>query len=131
MTGASSRQETRKLSAGPSVRVSSGTPAAVRQRWPCTWKVWCSEPIAITSHWTRSPTSECSTGVLPTKARPLIVWKSPIGASTETNSRSGFRSWRPRIESMPQSPPSREWCIDGEWSWYGQTPAEFGPALSL
>ena len=130
MPGASSRHETRKLSAGPSVRVSSGTPAAVRQRCPCTWKVWCSEPIAITSHWMRSPTSARTTGVLPTKARPSIVWKSPMGANTVTNSRSGLRSWRPRMDSMPHSPPSSEWCMDGEWSWYGHTPAESGPAFS-
>ena len=55
--------------------------------------------------------------MLPTNARPLIVWKSRIGAKIETNSRSGLRSWRPRIESAPQSPPSSEWCMDGEWSW--------------
>ena len=41
-----------------------GRPSACRagrrrrsiQRWPWTWKVWKSEPIAITSHCTRSPT---------------------------------------------------------------------------
>jgi hypothetical protein len=79
--------------------------------------VWCSLPIAMTFHCTRSPTFAFSTGVFPTNARPLIVWKSPIGENTETNSRSGRRSWRPRIDSIPQSPPSSEWCIDGEWSW--------------
>ena len=31
-------------------------PARVFQRWPWTWKVWWSEPIAITSHCTRCPT---------------------------------------------------------------------------
>ena len=29
-----------------------------RQRWPWTWKVWCSEPIAITSHCTSWPTRD-------------------------------------------------------------------------
>ena len=31
-------------------------PPDVSQRWPWTWNVWKSEPIAITSHCTRSPT---------------------------------------------------------------------------
>jgi hypothetical protein len=106
-----------KLSAGPTVWVSRGTPSAVRQRCPCTWKVWCSEPIAITSHCTRWPTREVNTGVLPTNARPSIVWNWPIGAKTTTNSRSGGRSWRPRIESIPYMPPSSDSSIEGEWSW--------------
>ena len=76
------------VSAGPTVCVSRG-PSLVTQRWPWTWKVWCSEPIAITSHCTSSPTLEWNTGVLPTNARPSIVWKSPIGAKTTSNSRSG------------------------------------------
>jgi len=37
--GRSSFQRTAKLSAGPMVRVSSGVPSAVRQRWPCGWNV--------------------------------------------------------------------------------------------
>ena len=43
---------------GPTVCVSRGVPSGAIQRWPWTWKVWCSEPIAITSHCTRSPTFE-------------------------------------------------------------------------
>jgi hypothetical protein len=66
---------------------------------------------------------------LPTKARPLIVWNLPKGEKTTWNSRSGARSWRPRIDSIPNMPPRIEWCIDGEWSWYGQTPAESLPAV--
>ena len=50
----------------------------VIQRWPWTWKVWKSEPIAITSHWTRSPTFAWKTGVLPTNARPSIVMNLPM-----------------------------------------------------
>ena len=60
--GSSSRQRTRKLSAGPTVCVSRGVPSGAIQRWPWTWKVWCSEPIAITSHWTSSPTLEREDG---------------------------------------------------------------------
>ena len=71
----------------------------------------------MTSHWTSSPTRARKTGVLPTNARPSIVWKSPIGANTTTNSRSGSGSRRPRIESIPYIPPSIDSCIDGEWSW--------------
>ena len=41
--------------------------------------MWCSEPIAITSHWTSWPGKAVKTGVLPTKARPSIVWNWPIG----------------------------------------------------
>ena len=48
------------------------------QRWPCTWKVWWSSPIASTSHCTSSPTFARKTGVLPTNARPLIVLKSSV-----------------------------------------------------
>ena len=47
-----------KVSAGPTVWVSRGVPSASRQRWPWTWKVWCSEPIAMTSHCTSWPTRE-------------------------------------------------------------------------
>ncbi len=57
------------------------------------------------------------TGVLPTNARPSIVWKSPIAAKTTTNSRSGSSSLRPRIESIPYMPPSIDSCIEVEWSW--------------
>ena len=67
-------------------------------------------------------------GVLPTKARPLIVSKPWIDARTTTNSRSGAPLALARIESMPNSPPSIESCMDGPWSWYGQTPATRGPA---
>ena len=87
------------------------------QRWPWTWNVWKSEPIAITSHWTSSPTFAWKTGVLPTKARPSIVMNFPIGASTTSNSRSGAGSFLPRIESMPNIPPSIDSIIEGEWSW--------------
>ena len=41
----------------------------------------------------------------------------PNGEKTTSNSRSGARSWRPRIESIPNIPPSIESFIDGEWSW--------------
>ena len=79
--------------------------------------MWCSEPIAITSHWTSSPTREWNTGVLPTNARPSIAWNLPIGEKTTTYSRSGARSLRPRIESIPNMPPSIEASIAGPWSW--------------
>ena len=92
-------------SAGPTVCVSRGTSPGVSQRWPWTWKVWKSEPIAITSHCTSSPTFAWKTGVLPTKARPSIVMNFPIGARTTSNSRSGACSFRPRIESIPYMPP--------------------------
>ena len=35
------------------------------------------------------------------------------------------------IESIPYMPPMIESSIDGEWSWYGQTPTESEPAVSL
>ena len=95
----------RKVSAGPTVCVSTSVPNGDFQRWPWTWKVWCSEPMAITSHWMVWPTIEVKTGVLPTKARPSIVWKSPIGAKTTSNSRSGRSSCLPMIESIPYIPP--------------------------
>ena len=79
--------------------------------------MWCSEPIAITSHCTWSPTFEWNTGVLPTNARPSIVWKSPIAANTTSNSRSGSGVPLARIESIPYMPPAIESSIDGEWSW--------------
>ena len=102
----------------------------VSQRCPWTWNVWKSEPIAITSHWTTSPTFAWNTGVLPTKARPSIAMNLPIGANTTSNSWSGARSFRPRIDSIPYIPPSIESIIDGEWSWYGHTPAESLPAVN-
>jgi hypothetical protein len=111
--------------------VSSGVPPSVSQRWPWTWKVWNSSPIAITSHWTVSPTRDVNTGVLPTNARPSMVWKPWNGAKTTRNSRSGRGSPRPRIESAPYIPPAIESSIDMEWSWYGQMPADSRPAVSL
>ncbi len=105
---------TYRLTAG---RDSRGVPSGVTQRWPCTWKVWCSEPIAITSHCTIWPTSALNTGVLPTNARPSMAMNLPNGENTTWNSRSGARSWRPRIESIPYMPPAIESSIDGEWSW--------------
>src|SRR3954470_12999217 len=101
------------------------------QRWPWTWNVWKSDPIAMTSHWTRSPTVEWKTGVLPTNARPSIAMNLPNGVKTTWNSLSGARSWRPRIDSIPNIPPPIDASIDGEWSWYGHTPAESDPAVNL
>ena len=106
-----------KVSAGPTVCVSTSVSNGDFQRWPWTWKVWCSEPMAITSHWMVWPTIEVKTGVLPTKARPSMVWKSPIGAKTTSNSRSGRSSCLPMIESIPYIPPAIESSIEGEWSW--------------
>jgi hypothetical protein len=97
--------------------VSSGVPPSVRQRWPCTWNVWNSLPIAITSHWTVSPTRERNSGVLPTKARPSIVWKPCQGANVTTNSRSARRSCRPAIDRPPYIPPAIDSSIEAEWSW--------------
>ena len=61
---------------------------------------------------------------------PLARWlhRAGVGANTVTNSRSGGRSPRARIDSAPYIPPSIDASIDGEWSWYGQTPAESRPA---
>ena len=111
--------------------MSTGTPSGLRQRWPWTWKVWCSEPITATSHCTSSPTRDLNTGVLPTNARPLTAWNLPIGEKITTYSRSGARSRLPRIESIPNMPPSSEGPISGPWSWYGHAPTESLPAVSL
>ena len=97
--------------------MSSGVPPSVRQRWPCTWNVWNSSPIAITFHCTLSPTRAWNTGVLPTNARPLIVWKPCQAANVTTNSRSLRRSPRPAIESPPNMPPAIDSSIEAEWSW--------------
>src|SRR4051812_3685274 len=129
--GSFSFQRIANDSAGPTVWVSRSEPSRATQRCPWTWNVWCSEPIASTSHCTSSPTLEWNTGVLPTNARPSIVWNCPIGAKITTNSLSGLCWWGPRIESAPYMPPAIESSIDGEWSWYGHTPAESLPAVSL
>jgi hypothetical protein len=60
-----------------------------------------------------------------------MLWNWPIGAKTTTNSRSGTRSRRPRIESIPHIPPSIDASISGPWSWYGHAPLESLPAVSL
>ena len=89
-----------------------GRPSAYRatrspvsaQRCPWTWNVWKSEPSAITSHCTSSPTFAWKTGVLPTKARPSIVMNLPIGARTTWNSRSGARSSASEDREHPEHP---------------------------
>src|SRR6478736_1883074 len=69
------------------VLLSIDVPSGSRQRWPWTWKTCVSSPSASTSHCTLSPTRECSTGVLPTNARPLIVSKPRWDSKKVTNSR--------------------------------------------
>ena len=39
-----------------------------------------------------------------------------MAAKTTSNSRSGARSRRPRIDTIPYIPPSMDASIEGEWS---------------
>jgi hypothetical protein len=86
-------------------------------------------PIASTSHCTTSPTFAGTRACCRRSARPF-TFGSRAAPEVDDELAVGWRPSRPRIESAPYMPPEIESDIDGEWSWYGHTPAASGPASS-